>query len=124
MLAVCPKTIPSIFSSSNGSMVPHMGPTGEKDHQRWDETTSTCTTSSGTRFCSEGGKDNTLSKIYGTGRVVSLLILPHTSELLCTSTASVSLLLCFSETDRKEGEQLLASHSSMSQFAECAGQEA
>lgn len=52
------------------------------------------------------------------------LILQGTSKLLCTSTAPASLLLCLPEADRKEGAQLLASHPSVSQLAECAGQEA
>lgn len=96
---------------------------GEKDPQTWDGTASTCTASSGTSLCSEGDKENTLPKIYGTGRECEPLIQPGTSKQLCTSTAPASLLLCLPEADRKEGAELWASHPSMSQPAECAGQE-
>lgn len=88
--AVCTKTFPSIFCSSDGCMVPLMGTGREKTirdgmkpilhphHQFWYQSHS------------EGGEENTLSKIQGTGRGCKPLILPGTSKLW-----SPSFTACF-----------------------------
>ena len=52
------------------------------------------------------------------------LILPGISKRLCKGADPAPPLLCLPEANRKEGAQLLASHPSMSQLAEFAGQEA
>lgn len=99
------------------------GQRGRKGHQRWTETTSTCATSSGTSLCSEASREKSISKTYSTGE-------RRTSRTFRFSNSSARAQpplhrgSCLPEADRKEGAQLLASHPSMSQLAESAGQEA